>query len=234
MAVMLGATKVEAVEDLISVVNFDPTEGLALVSAMCPDCEGSAGRKGYGDDPDAESFFCATCEGSGKVTLAGWKLENMTQSFRRNIQDIGHDNKGRLKLVFRNKDKAAAELKALLGWDKPGAMTRNAAGMTLTEEQLVEQQALLEVSTKQLTKERLIADMMELAESPVTSPGERLNILKTVAQLKGYITETGDTPPAAPPFASFYDGTYPPKRDVSDLLPTPAGQVTEQTDGASA
>jgi hypothetical protein len=236
---MIGPTKVEAVADLIEVVNFDPTTALAPVTVMCPDCRGAGLVAVNGSDPEyasVDTVYCGTCGNSGVYTLVGWSLEKMTPAFKRLIQDIKHDARGRLMLTFRNKDKAAAELKAMLGWDKPDSLGRNAAGQALTVEELAAKQADIAAGAEAISRDRVIMDLMTLADDPLTSASERANILKTVAQLKGFLTESGEKLPDAPPLSAFYAGAYPTPPTLEPTEPTPLSVAAsdDPADGPTA
>lgn len=211
-------TKVEAVSDLMSVVNFDPTEGLAPTQVMCPDCKGVGGLMGSSEDDDGSTPVCGTCRNSGSITIMGWDFKRMTPAFRRNIQDIKHDLKGRVLLTFRNKDKAASELKAMLGWDRPDAFNRDASGRALTSDEIAQRELELLEGVASLSKDKIIAQLLLLSQDPLLSATERTKTLETVARLKGFLDEEGESLPDAPPLSAYYDGEYSATPSLNDML----------------
>ena len=174
-----GATRAERIKDALDVLQADYTKAVVKRRVVCHECGGEPLEVKDTEEESDKVRVCGLCNGDGFVMADEYDFAAIPARLRKFVTGFKSGPRGMLIPDMRSKDKAADALIKMIGSGWTVDFPRDAYGADAPGDD-------------GLSKEALIGMYAQVARESADAI-TRMNALKEIAKLKGYLTEDDKT-----------------------------------------
>lgn len=169
-----GATRAERIKDALDVLRADYTKAVVKRRIPCV-CAGDPIDVEDTEHETDKVRVCAVCQGTGYQELDEYDFAEIPKTLRKFVNGFKSGPRGTLIPDMRSKDKAADALSKMIGAGWTVDFPRDAYGADAP-------------GVDPLSKDAIIAMYAQIVRESADA-NTRMNALKEIAKLKGFLTE---------------------------------------------